>query len=146
MKLHPYMAQRMDQLHELCRKYRVSRLYAFGSIVSGTFDVKTSDIDLQVVLLPIKDPVSKGLTLLELWDELEKLFEKKVDLLTDQPIRTLTSAKHWRKLKSWFMTEQAKKYLPDMLHAIACICSYVTRPQVLQSRKGESKIASNPLS
>jgi len=87
MKLHPYMAQKMGPLYELCRKYRVSRLYAFGSIVSGAFDVKTSDIDLQVVLLPIKDPVSKGLTLLELWDELEKLFERKVDLLTDQPIK-----------------------------------------------------------
>lgn len=87
MKLHPYMAQRMDQLSELCRKHGVSRLYAFGSIVSGTFDIRTSDIDLQVELLPIEDPVSKGVILLELWDELEKLFEKKVDMLTDQPIK-----------------------------------------------------------
>ena len=87
MKFHSYMAQRMDQLHELCRKYKVSRLYAFGSIVSGTFDAKTSDIDLQVELLPEEDPIVRGLTLLEFWDELEKLFEKKVDLLTDQPIK-----------------------------------------------------------
>jgi len=81
------MAQRMDKLKELCLKHGVFRLYAFGSIVSGTFSVKTSDIDLQVELLPMKDPVTKGLTLLELWDELENLFEKKVDLLTDQPIK-----------------------------------------------------------
>ncbi|MBK6901276.1 MAG: nucleotidyltransferase domain-containing protein [Saprospirales bacterium] len=87
MNLHPYMAQRMDQLSELCRKYGVSRLYAFGSVVSGTFDIKTSDIDLQVELLPIEDPISKGLTLFELWDELEVLFERKVDMLTDQPIK-----------------------------------------------------------
>lgn len=87
MKFHPYIAQRMDQLNELCRRHGVSKLYAFGSIVSGTFDVKASDIDLQVELLPIKDPVTKGLTLLKLWDELENLFERKVDLLTDQPIK-----------------------------------------------------------
>ncbi|MCB0624034.1 MAG: nucleotidyltransferase domain-containing protein [Saprospiraceae bacterium] len=87
MKLHPYLMQRMDQLNELCRKHGVARLYAFGSIVSGAFDVKTSDIDLQVELLPLTDPVTKGLTLLEFWDELEELFEKKVDLLTDQPIK-----------------------------------------------------------
>ncbi len=43
--------------------------------------------DLQVELLPIEDPVAKGLTLLEFWDELENLFERKVDLLTDQPIK-----------------------------------------------------------
>jgi uncharacterized protein len=77
----------MHQLNELCRKYGVSRLYAFGSIASDAFDVKTSDIDLQVELLPIKDPVAKGLTLLDLWDELERLFGRKVDLLTDQPIK-----------------------------------------------------------
>ena len=87
MELHPYLAQRRDQLNELCRKYGVSRLYAFGSIASGAFDPKTSDIDLQVELLPLKDPVVKGLTLLNFWDELEKLFERKVDLLTDQPIK-----------------------------------------------------------
>jgi uncharacterized protein len=87
MKLHTYLAKRTDQLNELCQRYGVSRLYAFGSIVSGTFDVKISDIDLQVELLPIEDPVAKGLTLLEFWDELENLFERKVDLLTDQPIK-----------------------------------------------------------
>jgi predicted nucleotidyltransferase len=81
------MVQRMDQLKELCHKHGVSKLYAFGSIASEAFNVKTSDIDLQVELLPIKDPVAKGLTLLDLWDELEKLFGRKVDLLTDQPIK-----------------------------------------------------------
>jgi predicted nucleotidyltransferase len=42
---------------------------------------------LQVELLPKHDPVIKGITLLDLWDELEMLFEKKVDLLTDQPFK-----------------------------------------------------------
>lgn len=87
MKLHPYMAQRIEQLYELCDKHRVSKLYAFGSIASGTFDVETSDIDLQVELLPMEDPVARGLTLMELWEALESLFGIKVDLLTDQTIK-----------------------------------------------------------
>lgn len=95
MKLHPYTTPQMDQLYELCQTYSVSRLYAFGPHCSGEFDPKTSDIDLQVVLLPIKAPVSNGLTLLECGDELERLFERKVDLLTDRPIKNpFSSAKH----------------------------------------------------
>lgn len=87
MKLHPYLAQRMVPLRQLCRKHGVSRLFAFGSIVSGAFDVENSDMDLQVELLPVSDPVVRGLSLLELWDDLEDLFGRKVDLLTEQPIR-----------------------------------------------------------
>ncbi|RMF20449.1 MAG: DNA polymerase subunit beta [Bacteroidetes bacterium] len=87
MKHHPFLAERMDRLAQLCRKHRVARLYVFGSLVSGQFDVKRSDVDLQVELLPIPDPVERGLTLLELWDELEELFGRKVDLVTDQAIR-----------------------------------------------------------
>lgn len=76
----------MDRLHALCRRHGVYRLFAFGSIVAGTFDETTSDLDLQVELPPTDDPVSRGLTLLELWDDLETLFGRKVDLLTEQPV------------------------------------------------------------
>jgi predicted nucleotidyltransferase len=64
----------------------IKALYLWN-IVSGALDVKTSDIGLQIELLPIADPVNKGLTLIKLWDELEELFERKVDLLTDRPIK-----------------------------------------------------------
>lgn len=67
-------------------RYRVKRLYAFGSIVTDQFDERESDIDLQVELFPIEDPIEKGLTLLEFWNALELLFGRKVDLLTEQPI------------------------------------------------------------
>ncbi|MFB0946617.1 MAG: hypothetical protein QMB24_10795 [Spirosomataceae bacterium] len=32
-------------------------------------------------------PLQRGENLISLWEELENLFERKVDLLTDQPIR-----------------------------------------------------------
>ena len=32
-------------------------------------------------------PLDRGETLINLWDALEKLFARKVDLLTDQPIK-----------------------------------------------------------
>jgi len=60
MELQRYIYQRLDRLNKLCDTYNVNRLYAFGSLVSGAFNIDTSDIDFQVELLPITDPI-KGL-------------------------------------------------------------------------------------
>jgi len=86
METHPFLEQRRTRLNKLCTEFKVSQLYAFGSVVSGSFQEDSSDIDLQVILMPFEDPVEKGMMLMELWDALETLFGRKVDLLTDQPI------------------------------------------------------------
>ena len=41
----------------------------------------------------------KGEHLLDLWDELEELFQRKVDLLTDQPIKNTFLKKNIEKTK-----------------------------------------------
>lgn len=74
-----------DNLLSLCKRHKVKRLYAFGSSVAGGFDASKSDIDLQVEI-DESDPVEKGDLLLNFFTEIEKLFNRKVDLLTDQPI------------------------------------------------------------
>jgi len=73
-----------NDIINICEKYKVEKLYVFGSYVSGNYN-KNSDIDLIVILQDI-NPVEKGENLLELWTEFENLFNKKVDLLTDQKI------------------------------------------------------------
>lgn len=73
-------------LLEICQKHQVNKLYAFGSIATEKFDIEKSDIDLIVELIEMS-PIEKGEHLIELWDELEELFSRKVDLLTDQPIK-----------------------------------------------------------
>jgi len=40
-----------------------------------------------LVELEHMDPIERGETLIQIWDSFEKLFQNKVDLLTDQPIR-----------------------------------------------------------
>jgi len=35
-----------NEILNLCEKYRLEKLYAFGSLVKGNFNEKTSDIDL----------------------------------------------------------------------------------------------------
>jgi hypothetical protein len=70
----------------LCRNHSVRYLYAFGSSVTGRFDENASDIDL-LVEIDSKDPIDRGEKLLELWDQFEIFFRRKVDLLTDSSIR-----------------------------------------------------------
>jgi predicted nucleotidyltransferase len=62
--------------------------YVFGSVITERFNPLTSDIDLIVELQPMS-PNEFGGTLLKLWDALDILFERKVDLLTDQPIKNI---------------------------------------------------------
>ena len=76
----------MPKLREVCQLHRVDKLYAFGSVLTERFDENRSDLDFLVELAPLP-PIEKGETLMNLWDALEELFERKVDLLTDQPIK-----------------------------------------------------------
>jgi len=90
----------IHQISELCERYRVRKLYAFGSVVSEKFSEENSDIDLLVELLPMS-PMDRGEALLELWDQLEKLFNRKVDLVSDQPVKNtyfLSSLEETKKL------------------------------------------------
>lgn len=86
MLVNSIIKENIDELVNICKKYRVSKLYAFGSVLSERFNEKSSDIDLVVELEPMK-PLVKGETIMKLWGAFETLFRKKVDLLTDQPIR-----------------------------------------------------------
>lgn len=71
---------------DLCRSHKVNKIYAFGSSITDDFDPESSDIDI-VVSIDIEDPADRGEALLSLWDKLEVLFQRKVDLLTDDSIR-----------------------------------------------------------
>ena len=81
MKLPIEIENKIEKLITLCNKYNVNKIFVFGSIVKGNFNPKTSDIDL-IVEIEDLPPCEKGEKLMKLWSELEKLFARKVDLLT----------------------------------------------------------------
>ncbi len=85
MELPFIIEEKLSLLFELCEKFKVNRLFIFGSAATNHFNPKTSDIDLIVELDPMP-PIEKGLILIEFWESLEDLFQRKVDLLTDKPI------------------------------------------------------------
>ena len=75
----------IDKLMRLCEKYKVSRLYAFGSVVTKRF-TKESDIDLLVTFDDI-DLKNYADNYFDLKFSLEDLFNRKIDLVEEKAIK-----------------------------------------------------------
>jgi hypothetical protein len=86
MFVQEYINGRYPGFLALCKSHHVSSIYAFGSATGKSFDPEKSDIDL-IVDIDEKDPLKKGDDLLQLWDELELFFHRKVDVLTPSSIK-----------------------------------------------------------
>jgi len=86
MKLPLEIEEKLEKLIELGDKYKVKRIFVFGSIVKGTFNPQNSDIDL-IVELEDLPPTEKGELLMKLWTELEKLFARRIDLITNTEVK-----------------------------------------------------------
>jgi predicted nucleotidyltransferase len=73
------------QIQRLCENHKVRTLYAFGSVNSKKFS-KKSDVDL-VVDFKIEDPIEYTDNYFDLKFELEKIFDRQVDLLESKAIK-----------------------------------------------------------
>jgi len=85
MKIQEEILKRSDIFLSLCKQNQIKKLYAFGSSTNLKFNNEQSDIDLVVELNEL-DPVEKGEKLMNLWDQFEDFFQRKVDLLTENSI------------------------------------------------------------
>ena len=108
MEIAPIIKEQSRSLIALCKKYEVERLYVFGSVVKGGFNPGTSDIDF-IVELGKLSLLEKGERLLSVWSELEDLFQRKVDLLTDKPIVNPYLRKNVEKTKYLVYDRRSKK-------------------------------------
>lgn len=70
----------------VCRRFRVQRLYLFGSAADGRFDSERSDLDF-LVTLEEQPPGEYADNYLGLAEALEKLFGRPADLVTERSIR-----------------------------------------------------------
>lgn len=74
-------------LAQLCQRYRVETLYLFGSGVSDHFDPNRSDLDFLVRFADRQPSCEYANRHLGLAEDLEQLFHRPVDLVTEQSIR-----------------------------------------------------------
>jgi len=113
------------QLTELCENNSVvEKLYFFGSVLSPKFDKSSSDIDILIEVADLP-PEDRGEGLISLWDNLESLFNRKVDLLTIDSLRNPVFKKEVEQTKKLFYdrhsSDKASKYLSDIQYAISMI-------------------------
>ena len=82
----PLVAERTAELAELCRRHHVKRLDVFGSAAVGDFNPEHSDIDF---LVDFGDAPRKPWygNHIDFKEDLETLFDRKVDLVDDTAIR-----------------------------------------------------------
>lgn len=78
--------ERRAELGELCRRYGVARLYLFGSGATGRF-AEASDLDFVVELADRQPTGSYADRYIGLAEELERLFVRDVDLITEESMR-----------------------------------------------------------
>ncbi|WP_216851326.1 nucleotidyltransferase family protein [Acidisphaera sp. L21] len=76
----------LPAIQALCSRYGVLFLDLFGSANSGDFDPSRSDLDFVVEFIDLPGS-GRADAYFALHDELEQLFGRRVDLLTDRSIR-----------------------------------------------------------
>jgi len=82
----PEINQQQANLATLCLRYRVRQLQLFGSAATGAFVPATSDLDF---IAEFTDTQAADYTdrYLDFAEALEKLFNRRVDVLTKRAIR-----------------------------------------------------------
>ncbi|HEX6564496.1 MAG TPA: nucleotidyltransferase domain-containing protein [Chthoniobacterales bacterium] len=82
----PIVADKTEELEELCHRFRVKRLEIFGSAVTGAFRPDSSDLDFIVDFGD--EPLGPWAGhFLDFADALESLFGRHVDLIMPSSIR-----------------------------------------------------------
>ena len=79
------LKNQLDTIRSLCERYRVKTLYVFGSVLTPNFDTY-SDIDLLVDFLD-QDALQYTSNYFQFKFELEKLFNRKIDLLEERALK-----------------------------------------------------------
>jgi predicted nucleotidyltransferase len=77
--------QHRNQVFELCERHKVTKLYAFGSVLRDDFN-SSSDIDLLIQFANV-DLMDYFDNYMDLKEAFEKIFGRPVDLLENQAIR-----------------------------------------------------------
>ncbi|MCC6414031.1 MAG: nucleotidyltransferase domain-containing protein [Saprospiraceae bacterium] len=73
------------EVNEACTTFNVDELYAFGSVLTDSFNAG-SDLDF-IVSIASKDPIEYAENYFALKFELERIFNREIDLLEQKAIR-----------------------------------------------------------
>ncbi len=92
-----YLTAHIPRIKKLCEQYKVSKLYAFGSVLTDRFS-KDSDVDL-IVDIKDNDPISYSDKYFDLKFGLQDLFNRPVDLLEEKALKNPYFIQHLNETK-----------------------------------------------
>lgn len=84
--LHQSFQPYLSQIIPLLQKHKIRSAYVFGSVLTDRFN-EESDVDFLVNIEEGQDPVEAGGHLWDLYDDLRKLLNREVDLLTERSLK-----------------------------------------------------------
>ena len=76
----------IEQLNRVCIKNNVAELYIYGSALTNEFSDE-SDLDFAYVLKEGLSPIEYGDAFFELLEDLEELFDRKIDLVSYRAVK-----------------------------------------------------------
>ncbi len=94
----PVIKNNIERIGELCKKNRVLKLYAFGSVCTTGFS-PLSDIDLIVDFKENLEPIEQGEAWWNLFYEFKDLFHREIDLLVGKSLKNPYLIKEINKTK-----------------------------------------------
>jgi predicted nucleotidyltransferase len=94
-QLHPFLQEKYEAMAALYHTYGIDKVYVFGSLARQADFREDSDVDL---LLIGKDKPKPGLAYFTMWEEMEQLFGRKVDIIS-----------HPKQLKNPFFREALQR-------------------------------------
>ena len=77
----------MQKLDAICEKHMVKSLFLFGSAATTQFNSETSDLDFMVEFQPSVNPIDYADNYFSLMDDLKKLFERNIDLVSSRAVK-----------------------------------------------------------
>lgn len=105
--MNPIITNHISEIITLCQLHRVDSLYAFGSVCRPDFDDE-SDIDF-LVYFEAMDFGDYADNYFQLCDKLEKLLQRKVDLVTDKSLSNPYFIKTLEKTKTEIYARRGKE-------------------------------------
>lgn len=76
----------IEKIQEICRKNSVEDLFIFGSVLTEEFSDQ-SDLDFAYVLKDDLTPIEHGDAFFELLEDLQSLFNRKIDLVSYRVVK-----------------------------------------------------------
>ena len=123
--MHAAIADKREELVELCRRYRVARLEVFGSAARATdFDPQTSDADF-LVEFELDNGRARLQQYLGFAEELRRTLGRPVDLVESGAVQPLICAPLSTSRASLSMRPDARILLADVDRAAADIARFI---------------------